>query len=110
MIRDPSRSAQDEIAALRLFQILIHEVPVHHVPECFDVFRARVAVVDIIRVLPYVAGQQRMIAMLDRGIRVMRADDPQRSFRVANQPCPPGAEMARRHIAELLLERREITE
>ena len=38
------------------------ELPVDQVPERLDVLRPRVAVVDVVGVLPHVAGQQRLVA------------------------------------------------
>src|SRR5271156_5286840 len=60
--------------APRLFQILVREFPVDDVPPCLDVLRARVAIVDVVRVLPHVAGKDRGLAVADRAARVMRSD------------------------------------
>src|SRR5690606_10151166 len=43
-------------------EVLRDEVPVDDVPERFDELRTGVAVVDVVRVLPDVAGQQRLVA------------------------------------------------
>src|SRR4029077_3028541 len=66
--------------------------------------------VDVVRVLPYVAGQQRIRIVLDWRVRVMGSDNFQRAILIANQPCPTRSEVARRQLAELLLEGPEVTE
>src|ERR1700728_273342 len=47
------------------------EIPVDDIPEGFDVLRPRIAVVDVIRMLPYVAGDQRSLAVHDRAVRIV---------------------------------------
>src|SRR6266852_9420746 len=49
-----------------LLEVGACEIPVDDIPECLDVFIACVAVVNVIRMLPYVAGEQRYFAMNDR--------------------------------------------
>src|ERR1700735_111258 len=60
--------------ASRLFQILVSEFPVDDVPPCVDVLRARVAIVDVVRMLPDVAGEYWGLALADGAARVMRSD------------------------------------
>src|SRR5690606_26712443 len=45
-----------------LSEILSNEIPVDQVPERLNVFRASIAVVDIVSMLPNVTSQQRRLA------------------------------------------------
>src|SRR4051794_28439375 len=58
----PARSSSRKSA---LLEVRSREVPVHEVAEpCLDELRAQVAVVDVVRVLPDVAGDQALRAGL----------------------------------------------
>lgn len=71
-VRAPQRRPSVPLAEPGLFQIRRGEVPVDKViEEDLDVLRTRVAVVDIVRVFPDVAGYQRGFAMDDRVVGVM---------------------------------------
>ena len=56
----PSSRARSRVSAS--VHLARDEIPVHQVPERLDVLRPRVAVVDVVGVLPHVAGQQRRVA------------------------------------------------
>jgi hypothetical protein len=49
-----ARSSAGQSRLHRSRVTLIDEIPVHHIPESFHVFRATVLVFQIIRVFPYV--------------------------------------------------------
>src|SRR5690606_17360725 len=86
------------------------EVPVHQVPERLDVLRPRVAVVDVVRVFPHIAGQQRGVLAGHRVDRVGGAGQGQRTVLALHQPGPAGTEGLHRQVAELFLERGEVAE
>ena len=58
-----------------LFQIGLGKVPVNDVPKCFDVLRSRIAIVDVVSVLPYIARQDRSLIVNNRVVCVMTALD-----------------------------------
>src|SRR5262249_2251013 len=93
-----------------LFQIGCCEIPVNQVPPRLDVLSPRVAVVDVIRVLPDVAGNERGLAVRDRRIRVVRGLEVDSTVGALYQPCPSAGEMTSRRIGKLLLEGCEIAE
>src|SRR5690606_36426778 len=64
---------------LRSLHVRSDELPVDQVPERLDVLRTRVAVVDVVRVLPDVAGQQRGVFAGQRGVGVGGADQCNRA-------------------------------
>src|SRR5688572_32742593 len=86
------------------------EIPVHQVPERLDILGPRVAVVDVIRVFPNIAGQQRLVFTREWGGGVRRARQRQRTVRALYQPAPAGTESADRGLAELFLEPGEVAE
>src|SRR5690606_13615525 len=85
-------------------EVLRHEVPVDQVPERLDVLRTQVAVVDVVGVFPYVAGQQRSVAVGQRAARADGAGQGQGTVSLLHQPAPAGAEGADGGLAELFLE------
>src|SRR5690606_35960942 len=84
--------------------VLGHEVPVHQVPERLDVLRTQVAVVDVVGMLPDVAGQQRGVAAGHRVAGADGAGQGQGTVGLLHQPAPAGAEGADGDLAELFLE------
>src|SRR5688572_8601574 len=86
------------------------EVPVHEVPEGLEVLRPRIAVVDVIGVLPDVAGEQRLVGAGQRRRRVLGADQAEAAVRALYQPGPARAEGADRGLGELFLEGGEAAE
>jgi hypothetical protein len=88
---------------IQLADVLLHidetlrscgdEVPVDLAPDGFEVLRARVAVVDVVGVLPDVDGQQRGLALGDRGAGVGGVDDLDAAVGGLDQPGPAGAEV-----------------
>src|SRR6266851_3822466 len=97
-------------AEARLLQIFICEIPVDQVPPRVDVLRPRVAIVDVVRMLPHVAGDYRRLSLPDRASCVMGRDDLDRAVLGAHQPCPSAAEVTVGDLAELFLERVETAE
>src|ERR1700735_4483166 len=68
-----ARSAPERIVAPTraspLLQILVREIPVRQVPEeRLDVLRPRVPEIDVIRMLPDIEREQRLLAVLHREI------------------------------------------
>src|SRR5581483_6908672 len=90
--------------------VAVHEVPVDDVPERLDVVHARVAVVDVIGVLPHVAREQRRLARAQRIVGVGAVDDLERAVGAAREPRPSGAEQAHRGLGELVAELLEAAE
>src|SRR5690606_22147825 len=72
--------------------------------EVFQVLGTRVAVVDVVGVLPHVTGQQRHVAGGQRRGGVAGVDDVKRAVGLLDQPGPAGAEVAGRRFVERFLE------
>src|SRR5262249_50696385 len=85
-------------------QLRSSKVPIRQIPEGFDVFRPRVAVVDVVRVFPHIAGQQRAVGAGDRRCRVAGADEAEAAVGALHEPSPAGAERADRGLGEFLFE------
>src|SRR5262249_28955497 len=64
----------------------------------------RVAVVDVVRVLPHIAGQDRTVPAGQRGCRIMSRFNRERPVRLAHYPDPAAPEVAGSGLAELLFE------
>src|SRR3546814_13815650 len=62
------------------------EIPVHNRPEAFQVFRTRIAVVDVVGVFPDITGQQRHVGRGQRRGGVAGVEDIKRSVRFLDQP------------------------
>lgn len=91
-------------------EVLSDELPVDQVPERFHVFRARVAVVDVIGVFPHVAGQQRLLVAGAGASSVAGAGQGQAAVGFFHQPSPTGTKGADGALGEFFLERSERTE
>ena len=91
---------------------LSHIFPVHQIiDKRFQIFRTRIAIVDVVGVLPHVAGQQRGLACLgDRRAGIGRRHALEAAVRVLHEPAPAAAEGGHRRLRELLLERVERAE
>src|SRR3990167_8896920 len=87
-----------------------YEVPVDQVPERFNILWTHVAVVDVVGVFPYVAGQQRGVAAGQRAAGTDGAGQGQGTVGLLHQPAPAGTEGADGNLAELFLELVEGTE
>jgi len=74
------------------FQVLGGELPVRQLPEGLDVLGPRVAVVDVVGVLPDIAGQQGLVLGRQRGAGVAGRAQFESSARYLNEPGPAGAE------------------
>eukprot|EP00796_Vickermania_ingenoplastis_P013249 gene13249-biopygen9568 len=87
-------------------KLRLSELPVHQVPEGVDEGSTVVLVVDVVRVLPQVAGQNRLQVGLGQGVGgIMGLQHLQLvRRRVLHKPHPPGAEVADGRSSELLLE------
>src|SRR5271169_1218092 len=84
-------------------QVLGDEVPIHQmVEERLHKIRATVLEVEIIRVFPNVAGQERRLAFGERIDRVWCGGDLELPT-VGDKPCPATAELTDRRRLELLL-------
>ena len=84
--------------------------PVGKIPECLDIFRPRVAVVDVVGVLPDVAREQRTVGAGDWRGGVAGTDQAEASVRALHQPGPARTERSDGGLAEIFLELREAAE
>ena len=73
----------------------------------FDVPGTRVAVIDVVDVLPKVAGQKRLGTMGDRAVPAVCRNHFEAAFGFLHQPGPSAAEMRGGRVGEFLLERRD---
>jgi len=104
--RAPPRRGLDSFlsGSAGLSQILGHEIPVHQMIEkCLDEIRPPVLVIEIVGVLPHVAGQQRTLA-LRQGIDRVRRGGNLELAALGNEPGPAAAELSDRCGFELFLE------
>ncbi len=93
-----------------LRQILRDEVPIHQmVQESLHKIRAAVLEVEIIGMLPHVAGEERRLAFGQRIDRVWRGGDLELAA-IGDKPCPAAAELTDRRGLELLFELIEAAE
>src|SRR3546814_17047176 len=77
-------------------------VPVHQlVQERVDELAAIVLVIQVVGVLPDIAGHQRRLPVNDRYDRVGGADDAQRAA-VVDEPSPAATALCARDVRELL--------
>src|SRR6478672_3083271 len=77
--------------------------PVDDVPPGPNVVRTTVLILEIVRVLPDIASQQRGLAGHERGILVRGALDGQLATPVRGEPAPPAPEPADAGLGKLLL-------
>src|SRR6266446_2315273 len=87
--------------------ILGDRVPVHHVPPGFDIIGPAVLVVEVIRVLPDIHAENRLVAFHEWTVLVGRRDDLELAALVFDQPRPATAEAADASGGEFFLERVE---
>src|SRR6185503_6347974 len=88
------RGKEEKRSGAGLAVHLLDVLPVDQaVPERLEVFRPRVAVVDVIGVLPYVAAEDRGGALDQRAFAVRRLVDHQLAV-LDGDPAPAGAELA----------------
>src|SRR5450759_4733623 len=85
-------------------QVLGGEVPVRQLPEGLDVLGPRVAPVDVVGVLPDIAGQQGLVLGRQRSASVAGRPQFESSVRHLDEPGPAGAEEADGGFGELFLE------
>src|SRR5712691_4808236 len=92
------------IVLARLCQVLCGEVPIDEVVEKrLDEIRAAVLEVEIVGVLPDVAGEERGLAFGERVDRVGGPGDRELAA-AGDQPGPAAAELADRRRLEIVLE------
>src|SRR5690606_28206053 len=87
-----------------LREVLGGELPVHHIPEVFEILGTRVTVVDVVGVFPHVTGQQRNVVGGDGGDGIAGVDDIDRAVGLLDQPGPAGTEVGSGHLVEFGLE------
>jgi len=91
--------------ARALSEILCREIPVHQIiKECFDIFGAQVAIIDIVGMFPHVHAQQRLVAGGQRRSCCAHVDDIQVAVGFLHQPGPAGTEVTHGGSLESLLE------
>src|SRR3546814_14499040 len=89
---------------VRSYDLMGGIVPVQQlVQERVDERAAIVLVIQVVGVLPDIAGHQRRLPVNDRCDRVGGADDAQRAA-VVDEPSPAATELCARDVRELLLE------
>lgn len=93
----PSGSQALRVPAASTFGVLVsfaNFVPIHHVPEGFEVFGAAVLVFEVVSVFPDIAAQNRMPRFFvhERVILIGRRADFQLAIWVDEQPNPSAAE------------------
>src|SRR5262249_50731419 len=91
-------------------EILGNHLPVDRRPAVFQIRRAVVAMVDVVRMLPHVAGEQRHMALAYRCVGIGGCHDLQTAACILHQPGPARAEKTARCLVELCLQRLETTE
>src|SRR5437588_746796 len=85
-------------------QLFGSKVPIEElVDHRVDVIGTAVLVIEIIRVLPHIDGEQRLLAFGEGYFGVAGLDDFQCAA-VGDEPCPSRAELGDRSIGEILLE------
>jgi hypothetical protein len=87
-----------------------NEIPVNQLPECCNVVRPLVAVVDIVSVFPYIAGQLRQVFLRHRVIGIVGVDDLETARIIFDQPCPSRTEVADSRCGKLLFKCLEVAE
>src|SRR5260363_314253 len=92
---------QTKVAWL-MIKILLSKRPIHNIPECFNEFRARVAVIDVIGMLPYIEREQRLGRSGQRRARIAGWRQIKRTVRLPDQPGPARAKSAERQFCERL--------
>src|SRR6478735_6849875 len=99
--RGPRRGPDQRSAAGSGAQVLVHEVPVDEVVEDdVEELRPRVAVVDVVGVLPHVDGEQRLLTVLEGQVGVGRLGHLELAA-VVDQPGPAGAELGDAGLGDL---------
>src|SRR5262249_48340239 len=95
---------------LRALQVLLRELPVRDLPERIEVLCAVAGVVDVVGVLPYTAGEQRLVARAQRRVGVARARHREAAVAHPDEPGPPRAELLDGRPGERLAERIDAAE
>src|SRR5689334_14688322 len=94
----------------QLSEFLRHGIPIDHVPPRGHVVRTLVLVLQVVRVLPDVESEQRLLTFHQRIVLIRRARDRELAVALVDQPRPARPESTRRRGGELLLELREVAE
>src|SRR5579862_386100 len=84
-------------------EIRCHEVPVDQRPELLEVGVPIIAMIDVIGVLPDVAGQERRLPVARGSIRIGRGHDLHRAGSILDEPGPAGSKELTGSLVELLL-------
>src|SRR3974390_2754850 len=92
------------------FEVLAHCIPVYDVPNCFQIFRPPILVLEVVRVFPNVDTQQRLQPVHYRTVLICRRSNFQTARFVNHQPGPAAAESARTSSLNLLFELVETAE
>ena len=84
--------------------VVLGELPVDELPPAVEVLRAGVAIVDVVGMLPDVAGEEGGVAVLDGVGGVVGARDGELALAVEDEPGPTRTEVLGGLRRELLLE------
>ena len=86
------------------------KIPVDQVPIALDILGTRIAVVDVIGVLPYIAGQQGLPTLSHRIACISGVHYIRRVIGIFHQPGPARAEVRGRRLRKSVPESRETAE
>src|SRR5690606_6530179 len=75
-------------------QVGRREVPVHQVPEVFQVLGTGIAVVDVVGVFPDITGQQGLVGRVDDGAGIAGVADVRAAIGLLHEPGPARTEVA----------------
>ena len=85
-------------------QVLGDKLPVHQIPPRCDILGASVTVIDIIRMLPDIAGHQWGFARTQRAAGIRRSFNADIAGRIFHQPGPARAKLSSRSGTKRVLE------
>src|SRR5215510_8243707 len=85
-------------------QVLRDKIPVHQIPPRCDILGAGITVIDIVRMLPDIAGHQWGFARAQRAASIRRGFNADITGRIFHQPGPARAKLSSRSGTKRVLE------
>src|SRR6185436_16653532 len=82
-------------------QVFLGEVPMDHSPERIEISCPGITVVDVVCVLPNVAGENRLHVLGHRIRGIAGRDHVERTITFSDQPRPSRAEVTHCNVAEV---------